>query len=200
MIIDGSNRIKPDISAPGTNIRSSYNGSDNDYASLSGTSMATPHIAGAMALLWCARPELRHNISGSRTVLNEAAFFSPTNNAARPALQTMLLVGVESISRPLWARHHQRLLRHQQQPQHQPRQRRQRLQPRPVLHQQPLQRLRLDQHPLHGRTQHQGHVPRPRLARFRHEIGRARPLTTAEPVHGKGGPGAPERSTRGESA
>ena len=47
VIIDGSNRIKPDISAPGTNIRSSYNGSDTDYASLSGTSMATPHIAGA---------------------------------------------------------------------------------------------------------------------------------------------------------
>ena len=75
VIIDGSNRIKPDITAPGTNIRSSYNGSDSDYEILSGTSMATPHIAGAMALLWCARPELRHNISGSQTTLNNAAHF-----------------------------------------------------------------------------------------------------------------------------
>jgi len=75
VIVDGSNRIKPDITAPGTNIRSSYSGSDSDYEILSGTSMATPHIAGAMALLWCARPELRRDISASRTVLNEAAFF-----------------------------------------------------------------------------------------------------------------------------
>jgi serine protease AprX len=84
VIIDGSNRIKPDISAPGTSIRSSYNGSDNDYASLSGTAMATPHIAGAMALLWCARPELRHNISGSRTVLNEGAFFLAYKQCGTP--------------------------------------------------------------------------------------------------------------------
>ena len=53
---DGSNRIKPDITAPGTNTRSATNAGDNLYTTASGTSMATPHISGAMALLWCALP------------------------------------------------------------------------------------------------------------------------------------------------
>jgi len=82
--IDGSNRIKPDITAPGTNTRSSYNTSDNAYASLSGTSMATPHIAGAMALLWCARPDLRHDIAGSRTLVDNAAHVISSTQCGDP--------------------------------------------------------------------------------------------------------------------
>ena len=71
--IDGSHRLKPDITAPGTDIRSSLNTSDNAYGTMTGTSMATPHIAGAVALLWSARPEWRHDIDVSRTAMDDAA-------------------------------------------------------------------------------------------------------------------------------
>ena len=73
--VDGSNRIKPDITAPGTNTRSATNAGDNLYTTASGTSMATPHIAGAMALLWCALPSLQHQITDSREALNNSAVF-----------------------------------------------------------------------------------------------------------------------------
>jgi serine protease AprX len=75
VIRDGSNRIKPDITAPGTGTRSASNSGDNAYTNASGTSMATPHIAGAMGLLWSAIPSLRHQITASRTQLNNSAHF-----------------------------------------------------------------------------------------------------------------------------
>ncbi|MFI5733197.1 S8 family serine peptidase [Kribbella sp. NPDC051587] len=39
-----------DLFAPGSGIDSSFRGSDSSYGQLSGTSMAAPHVAGAMAL------------------------------------------------------------------------------------------------------------------------------------------------------
>ena len=48
--------VKPDVSAPGDFIVSAYPG--NDYLIASGTSMATPHITGAVAVLRSINPAL----------------------------------------------------------------------------------------------------------------------------------------------
>jgi subtilisin family serine protease len=81
---DGSNRTKPDITAPGTGTRSCDNSCDSCYTFASGTSMATPHIAGAMALLWSAIPSLQNQIQASRDALDNAAFFI-SNTQCGPA-------------------------------------------------------------------------------------------------------------------
>jgi len=69
--VDGSYRIKPDIVAPGVSVLSAYpNGS---YEIASGTSMAGPHVAGVVALMWSANPDLIGEIDWTEQILNETA-------------------------------------------------------------------------------------------------------------------------------
>jgi len=70
--IDGSNRLKPDISAPGVNIRSSTR--DGGYqGGWSGTSMAGPHVAGQVALLISANPGLAGDVDTIEEVIEQTA-------------------------------------------------------------------------------------------------------------------------------
>jgi len=68
---DGSLRIKPDVAAPGVDVLSSIPG--GDYASYSGTSMAGPHVAGLVALMWSANPALIGDIDTTEQIIFDTA-------------------------------------------------------------------------------------------------------------------------------
>jgi serine protease AprX len=77
VVADGSNRLKPDLSAPGVNIRGAVPG--NGYSSgWSGTSMAAPHVAGGLAIIWQAKPSLVGKIDKTEALMKKTALHIKT--------------------------------------------------------------------------------------------------------------------------
>lgn len=74
--------LKPDVMAPGGLITSTYPIASGSYATISGTSMSSPHVAGAVALLLEAHPDLE--VGAVRDRLQNTA--TPSNWSLNPGL------------------------------------------------------------------------------------------------------------------
>jgi subtilisin family serine protease len=73
---DTTAHMKPNVSAPGQSIRSSV---PSGYGSMSGTSMAAPHVAGLVALIISAKPSLAGNVDAIEDIIERTAVDKTTN-------------------------------------------------------------------------------------------------------------------------
>lgn len=80
----GDSMLKPEIAAPGVSIRSASAGTGQSAASYSGTSMATPFVAGAAALLRQMHPGW--TVEEIKALLLNTARYNVTVNDQQPPL------------------------------------------------------------------------------------------------------------------
>jgi hypothetical protein len=71
--VEGALIRKPDIVAPGNSVRSAVNSSTTAYGNKSGTSMAGPHVAGLVALIISANPNLAGQVDRIEEIIESTA-------------------------------------------------------------------------------------------------------------------------------
>ncbi|MEE2827999.1 MAG: S8 family serine peptidase [Myxococcota bacterium] len=89
-------RQKPDLLAPGYAIDSADFEDDHGYRPEIGTSMAAPHVTGAIALLQEAVPEVLRRPDGVKALLRATALpvlMEPTDHVGAGRLETFKLIG-----------------------------------------------------------------------------------------------------------
>jgi len=70
---NGYPNLKPQVVAPGVQIRSAFNSSDASYNWLTGTSMSAPHVTGLVALMWSAASCLIGEVAATETIIETTA-------------------------------------------------------------------------------------------------------------------------------
>ncbi len=70
---NGYPTVKPQVVAPGVDIRSAVSSGNSAYASWDGTSMSAPHVAGLVALVWQAGPCLVGDYAATEDILQSSA-------------------------------------------------------------------------------------------------------------------------------
>ncbi|WP_162801954.1 S8 family serine peptidase [Ornithinimicrobium murale] len=102
----GDGLVKPDLSAPGADVlaaRSQASAGEGWYTPMDGTSMASPHIAGAAALLLqdnpdLSREELKNRLMSSSAPLSEGPFRLGAGRLDVPAALDATVTATGSVS------------------------------------------------------------------------------------------------------
>ena len=77
-----TDKVSPNVSAPGQDVVSSVPG--GGYASFSGTSMASPHATGTIALMMSSKASLIGNFDAVLSALNDTAVDRPDDSCGTP--------------------------------------------------------------------------------------------------------------------